>query len=412
MKFKNPKGTKDYFEKEMAIQRKVFDSLRGTALKFGFKEVEPPVVESFELLAAKQGEEIKNQIFTIEKKGDERLALRAEFTPSLVRMFIDEQKKIPKPVKWFTINKVWRYERPQSGRDREFFQFNCELIGSDKPESDAEVISVIIESLKSLGLKENQFVLKINNSKLLQGIVENFSKKVDGVIRVIDKRAKVDEKDFLEMLKDEGVKNPKELVKILDLKDIVKIKKLELNDQAKEGAEEMGSIMDLLDNKCVELSLSTARGLAYYTGTVFEVFDKDEKLRSIAGGGRYDKMIEQFGGEKCPVTGFGMGYSTLLQLLEMNKLVPEIDLGPEYFIAVVDEDVVKDAVKIANKLRENNSVEIDLMRRKLGKQFSYADSIGAKKVIVVGPDEIKEGKVKIKDMDSGKEKKVEISELK
>ncbi|MFH1316386.1 MAG: histidine--tRNA ligase [Candidatus Woesearchaeota archaeon] len=327
-------------------------------------------------------------------------------------MFIDEQKKIPKPVKWFTINRVWRYERPQSGRDREFFQFNCELLGSDKPEADAEIISVVIESLRSLGLNENQFVLKINNRKLLQGIVENFSKKVDDVIRVIDKRAKVDEKDFLEMLKEEGVKNPKELVKILDLKDIKKLKKLNLNDKMNKGAEELSNVLGLLDYKCVELSLSTARGLAYYTGTVFEVFDKGGKLRSIAGGGRYDNMIEQFGGESSPATGFGMGYSTLLQLLEMYKLVPEIDIGPDYYIAIVNEDCVKDAVNIANKLRENNSVEIDLMRRKLGKQFSYADSIGAKKVVVVGPDEIKEGKVKVKDMDSGKEKKVEISELK
>ena len=407
--FQKVTGTTDFYPEEQAIKTKIFEKLSETAVKFGFLEVDSPVIESLDLLKSKQGEEIVKQIFTIEKKGDEELALRAEFTPSLARMFIAKQKSIPKPVKWFCINRVFRYERPQAGRLREFFQFDVELFGSDKPESDAEVINLAIESLKNLGLTEKDFFVKINNRKLLQGLLLDTieEKDLENTIRIIDKKNKISEQEFNDELTKTGLNN-QQIEKIKqainsELKDI-KPK----NELAKQGLEELKAVLKFLDKKFIKVDLSAARGLAYYTGTVFEIFDTDEKFRSIVGGGRYDSMIEQFKGEKTPATGFGLGYSTLTLLLKEKNLLPAVDLAPDYFIAVVSKDVKEKAFEIANKLRKKYKIDIDLSERNLGNQFKYADSIKAKNVIIVGPDELKQNKVKIKDMKTGKEKLTKI----
>lgn len=409
--YQNPKGTEDFYPEQQAIKNKVFQKLEQTAKRFGFQNAEPPIIESFDLLAAKQGEEIRKQIFTIEKKGEEELAMRAEFTPSFARMFIAKQKQLPKPVKWFTINRVWRYEKPQSGRQREFYQFNCELYGSENPEADAEIISLVIESLRSLGLKESMFTLKINNRKLLQGIVRLFSENPEEVIKIIDKKTKVSKEDFIEMLKQAGVEEPERLIELLEIKDIKKLEGLDLDKEEEQGLIELREVLGLLDYECIELSLSTARGLAYYTGTVFEVFDKAQKLRSIAGGGRYDKMIELFKGQPTPSTGFGMGYSTLSQLLELNNLLPKPGLEIDYCIILIGQSVLKQALEIANKLRKKYSVAMDLNRRNLGNQFKYAEAIGAKKAIVIGPDEIKSKELTVKDMKTRKQEKIKLENI-
>jgi histidyl-tRNA synthetase len=216
--FKNPTGTLDYYPEDNATKNKVFEILKQTALRFGFKEIDSPIIETIDLLKAKQGDEIKKQIFTIEKKGDEEFAIRAEFTPSFARMFIAKQKEIQKPVKWFCIDKVLRYERPQQGRLREFFQFNCEMYGSSKPESDAEIINLVIASLKNLGLDENDFFVKVNNRELLQGMLLEIieKEKLDDVFSIIDKRQKIPEEEFEEELIKLGLKEKvKEIVKLI-----------------------------------------------------------------------------------------------------------------------------------------------------------------------------------------------------
>jgi histidyl-tRNA synthetase len=410
--FQNPKGTEDFYPEEMAIRKNVFNTLRENAERFGFLEIDSPIVEDLNLLKAKQGEEIVNQIFTIEKKGDEELALRAEFTPSLARMFIKKQKAIPKPVKWFCINRVFRYERPQAGRQREFFQFNVEVYGSNKIEADAEIINLAISSLKDLGLTENDFFVKLNNRKLTQGLLIEIAgeEKLEQVMRIIDKKNKINEKELYEELKKLELTD----LQINKIKDFLEADLKELkpkNELAKEGLKEIKDLIGLLDKKLVKIDLGTVRGLSYYTGTVFEIFDKKEKFRSIAGGGRYDNMIQLFKGEETAATGFGMGYSTLRLLLKEKELLPETNLGVDYYIAIINKDVREKAFEIANRLREKYKVDIDLMQRNIGNQFKFADSIKAKNVIVIGPDEIKKGKVKIKNMKSGKEQEKKISDL-
>lgn len=415
MKYQNPKGTTDFFPEERAVQKKIFDTMSDVVLRYGFKEVEPPMLESMSLLEAKQGEEIRKQIFTLEKKSDEQLALRAEFTPSFARMFIDKQKVIQKPVKWFAVNRVWRYEKPQAGRLREFFQFNVECFGTDKPEADAEMIYLIIDLFKSLGLTDKDFFIRINNRKLLQGLLIDIAgeSKLLDVMRIIDKRDKINEEDFGKELESIGLEED-QVMKINKLMD-TDFEDLECgNEEAKKGYEEMKSILSLLGErkKFVKVDLSTARGLAYYTGTVFEVFDTKKKFRALAGGGRYDKMVELFGGEPAPAIGFAIGYSTLSLILEDKKLVPEVDMSPDYFIASVDDEMRIKSFDLAKKIRKTGKiVEVDLMGRKLAKQFQYADAIKAKKVVILGPDEYSKGKAKVKDMAEGKEKEVDLEKL-
>ncbi|MBI2129990.1 histidine--tRNA ligase [Candidatus Woesearchaeota archaeon] len=415
MSFQKVKGTADFYPEEKEMQNRVFSVLRAMAVKYGFSEVESPAFEYLKVLTEKEGEEIKKQVFVLEKRSDEELGLRFDLTVPLARMFIEKQKTVPKPVKWFYLTRMWRYEQPQQGRAREFYQFGVELFGSDKPEADAEAINLVIDSLTALGLAKNDFFIKINNRKLLEGLLTDFIEKnrLEEAIRIIDKKSKVSEKEFETELKGIKLNNDQinKIKNLLKINKIEEIEKLKLNEEASRGFEELKNILKFVKKEFVRIDLSAARGLAYYTGTVFECFDAEQKFRAIAGGGRYDRMIEQFGGEPCPATGFGMGYSTLMLLLEDKKLMPKIDPGPDYFVAILNDDVREDALKIVDKLRKKYSVDYDLSRRNLGNQLKYANSIKAKKLIVIGEDEIRKKEVRVKDMKTGKEEIVSLDKL-
>ncbi|MEM4267550.1 MAG: histidine--tRNA ligase [Candidatus Woesearchaeota archaeon] len=414
-KFSKVKGTLDYYPNEAYIKNKIFSVFKTTARAFNFQEIDVPCIESFELLAAKQGEEIKEQIFNLERKGSERLALRAEFTPSFARTFIEKHKELQKPVKWFTIGKVWRYERPQAGRQREFFQFNAEVYGSNNPEADAEVINLAIECLVSLGLRTNDFFVKINNRKLLTGLLMEIIKEKNEedlakVLRVIDKKKKISEKMFeeeLSFLRKEQIESIKSLFNI----DIKILLEKNLNKPSKEGLLELMEVLKYTNKDFVRFDMSVVRGLAYYTGTVFEIFDSEEKFRSLCGGGRYDNLLAIYGCEKTPATGFGMGLSTLSMLLKDKGLIPEPEMSPDYYIAIISDAAREEAINIASILRKKRSVEIDIMRRNLSNQIKYAKSIKAKKMVVIGEDELKTKKIKIKDLATGEEKSMGLKEF-
>jgi len=412
-----PTGTMDFYPEDMAIRKSIFRKFMEVAENYNFKQIETPAFETLALLTKKEGEEIKNQIFTLERKGDEAFGLRFDITVPAARMFIEKQKELARPVKWYYLTRMWRYERPQQGRLREFYQYGTELFGSNKPEADAEIISLLIDSFLALDLTSKDFFIKLNNRKLLEGLLKDFTeeKEVFEIIGIIDKKNKITEEEFNDELKKIKVneENINKIKTIIEIKDIDEIKKYCNNDLAKQGLEELQQILNLLKNKkeFLRIDLSTARGLAYYTGIVFEAYDINERYRALAGGGRYDKMIEMFKGEPTPATGFGIGYATLSLLLKQKNLLPKIDLAPDYFIAIVNNEVNQKAIEIAAQLRKKYKVEIDLMQRNLGNQFKYANKINAKKVIIVGPDELKENKVKIKDMGSGKEELMDVSEL-
>ena len=419
MAYQNPKATRDFYPSEMEARKQVFARLKTMAENYGFREVETPVVEYTNLFTDKSGDEIKSQLFNLEKKGEEELSLRPELTPAVARMFIAKQKELPKPVKWYYLQKMWRYEKPQQGRLREFYQFGVELFGSDKTEADADVINLAIDLLSSLGLTKKDFVIKVNNRKLLAGLLESLKlKNQEDIFRVIDKYRKLSKDDFLEELK-KAKADKKQSDKIVELISLKKLSDFDKaaggNEMAAKGLEELKRLFELMKQygkqDCVEFDLSIARGLAYYTGIVFECYDKDESLRAIFGGGRYDNLVELFKGMKEPATGFAIGDVTLQLLLEKKGLWPKPEKEIDYYIANVDEASRKKAVEIADRLRKRYSVEIDLMGKKLAKQFDYANTIKAKKVIVIGEDEIKSGKLTVKDMKTGKEEKIDASKL-
>jgi len=424
-KFQGVKGTTDFYPADKEQLNKVACSLKKTAKSYGFLQVETPAIENLKLLTAKSGDEIKEQIFVFEKKGEkkeaEELGLRFDLTVPITRLFVEKQKALAKPVKWFAFDKMWRYEAPQKGRDREFYQLSVELFGSGMPEADAEIISMCADCMRNLGLKAKDFVIKVNNKKLLSGILADILPRAkDGIsnaLKIIDKSRKLTQDEFEKELSSAKIDmvardKIKELVKIKGKPDavIAKLKRMKLNAEATQGLAELENISQYLPQDVVEFDISIARGLAYYTGTVFEVYDREENFRAVAGGGRYDNMVELFGGDKCEAVGFAIGYSTLKILLEAKGLMPKPAEGVDYYVAPVNSKMAKKARTIAADLRKKGvSAETDLMSRKLGKQLDYASTIGAKKVIIVGPEELKQKKVVIRDMKSGKEEKVSLS---
>jgi len=273
---------------------------------------------------------------------------------------------------------------------------------------------MLCDMMSSAGLSEDDFIIKINNRKLLLGLLSDIIGKNDfeDIMRVIDKKSKISDKEFEDELKRTGV-DPSSITQIKSILGVKELSNLECrNEMAKEGLEELKKVLGLLKSrKNVKADLSIARGLSYYTGIIFECYDGKEKLRSLAGGGRYDNLISLFGWQDCPATGFAIGFSTLALLLKEKGLIPEPDFSLDYFIAPVNDDVREKAFEIAQLLRSKYRVETDLMRRNLKNQLDYANSLKARKVIFVGPDELKSGEVKIKDMSSGKEEKVKIEEL-
>ncbi|MBD3313456.1 histidine--tRNA ligase [Candidatus Woesearchaeota archaeon] len=412
--FKKPKGTKDYYPEDMALLKNIEESLRKTAESYGFMQVESPAFESIELLTAKQGDEIREQIFTLEKKGEgkkrEEYGLRFDLTVPMTRMFIEKQKELPKPVRWFSTGIMWRYERPQAGRQREFYQLSVELFGSDRPEADAEIIRMAIDCLRNLGLKSKEFVIKINNRVLLQDFIKSLElDNFEQVFRAIDKRLKIPEEAWNKELENASL-NKEDIRKLKAFLKIKDIDKVSIDSKGKDDLKKMVTL--LKDRKdYIELDFSTVRGLSYYTSTVFEIFDRKGELRSIAGGGRYDNMVELFGGESCPATGFAIGFSTLALLLEENSRLPDAEVSVDYYIAPIGDKALRKAEKIADKLRKKASVELDLMGRSISKQMGYADRINAKNVIILGDDELKQKVMKIRDMKTGKERKIKIDKI-
>ncbi len=411
--YSNVKGTEDYYPEQKFVQQHIFSNLREVAQSYNFKEVETPVFEYLDLLTKKEGEEIINQIFVLEKRSKEKLGLRFDLTVPGARLFITKQKQLPKPVKWFSIDKMWRYEQPQAGRLREFYQFNCEIYGSRSIISDAQLISLAITALEKLGLRLNKdFKVYVNNRKLLEGFLQGLTgkKEVFDIIHLIDKREKISEDEFVEGLEKFGIRQVNELIKFISLDDLSDVDETSLNEKAQEGLNSLRKIFSLLDGKIV-FAPGIARGLSYYTDLVFEIFDADRKLRALAGGGRYDLLIEQFGGLPTPATGFAMGYSTLSLLLKQRNLLPSYKNMLKAYVAPVNDSARQRAFEICSELQKNIIADTDLMNRSLSKQLKYASSLNAEYVVFVGEDELSRGMVKVRDMQSGKEEDVRLAEL-
>ena len=398
--------------------RRVYES-------YGFEPLDTPAFEYLEMLQIKSGEDILNQVYAFKDKSDRELALRFEHTASTVRV-VASHRELQKPFRRYIIGPTWRYERPTETRFREFLQADVDIFGVESSIADAEVISAVVEAFSRLGFEG--FTIYLNDRRILKSIVElagiSSENSLDA-IRAVDKIKKIGRDGVIEELR-EISPYEEASIKLLDLVGL-KGEPLEVIGSAKqmlkeypEGIKGCEALEDLIKYagafgfaEYIEVELSLARGLDYYTGPIFEVFAKGyEEYSSIAGGGRYDEIVELFGGEPTPATGVSFGVDRVTLILEAKGAFKDLSLGADVYVAPVTEDVVLKALEITQGLRQAGiSTIVDLMGRRLGKQFEYADKKGVPTVVVVGEKDLAEGSVTVRDMKTGDQKKVKIEEL-
>jgi histidyl-tRNA synthetase len=420
MKIPPVKGTRDFYPPEMAVRNWIIDGWKKVSVRNGFEEYDGPIFELLKMFQIKSGDEIVEQLFSFQDRGGRDLALRPEITPTLARMVNQRINSLPKPIKWFSVPRLFRAERPQKGRLREFFQWNIDIIGEDSPLADAEIIFTTVDYLRKIGLTSKDIKAKISSRELLAdylislGIPED---KLDSVYVILDKKDKLPPDTFEKILV-EQIPDKNTVKRILDFMSVDSIP--QLKDFVEEGSGAFLNIKSVLDNLdmmgvgdfCL-YDPGIVRGLAYYTGIVFEVHDVAGELRAICGGGRYDNLLRDFGGPPISATGMGMGDAVLGILLEEKKLLqkqlPRRIL--DFFLACVDEDNKEATVKLTMKLRSAGfSANFSYKITKLGKQLKQASEQNAAKCIIIG-DEFKENKLTVKDMASGRQELVDYDEF-
>ena len=394
------KGTRDFYPDNMAIRRWMFDIIRDVSTRFGYQEYDGPCLEFIDLYAAKSGEElVKEQAFVFSSPGDDMLTLRPELTPTLARMVAQRQYEIPLPLRWWSIGPFWRYENPQRGRTREFFQWNIDLVGTETVAADAEIVAVAATFLKETGLSPEQVKIFVNNRRLMDeafSILEIPKSLRPKVFRVVDKLDKLDEKEWRAFALDTG----------LDEIQVDGLLKLLNNQDLWQDSEELVAFFELIQTfgveDYVEYNPKVIRGLDYYTGTVFEGFEIGGQSRAILGGGRYDNLVSDVGGNRLPGVGFAMGDVVIELVLQDAGVIPErLGHKPQVIVTVFDEDTLKESMQVAAEIREAGyRVVVYPEADKLGKQFKYADRLDVPVAVIIGPDELANGQAAAKNLKS------------
>jgi histidyl-tRNA synthetase len=409
------KGARDFYPEDKRVQRYMFDVLRGVCQRFGYEEYDAPILEPTELFASKTSDEIVNeQTYTFEDRGGRSVTIRTEMTPSVSRMVAARRQELGYPIRWFSIPNIWRYERPQRGRLREFWQLNVDIFGVATVAADVEAMQVADSLLKEFGATSSMYQIRINSRKLVNEFLEKNlgldETQTATLIRLIDKKDKMPEAEFVaevDALFSPSQRDKDEPGQLLQFLGAQKLEDLPQALQESVSTTELKALFDQLQMSGIsnaQFSPSLMRGFDYYTDIVFEVFDTDpENNRSMFGGGRYDGLVGLFGVEPVPTVGFGMGDVTLQNFLQSHGLLPEI--APEIELNVVlIGDVQEKAAPLVQELRQMGlTVAVDISGRKLDKQIQSAEKRGAKLVAFIGESEIKSNMVKYKNLQTGEE---------
>lgn len=420
MELTRPRGTRDFLFEEMKQRKQVESTLKRIFETYAYQEIKTPIFENLSLFTTKSGEEIVDQLYNFKDKGERELALRPELTAPVARLYMNEMQKNPKPIKMYYYGSCFRYERPQKGRFRQFWQFGCEMIGGKFPEADAEVITMAEHALSELGL--NGFEIHIGHLGLLRGLLKEaqIDEMVqDHIMGLIDKGNPEELGEFLKTIEiDEDTE--KILLMVIEMKgksEILETVKSEVKGRelSLKALDEFSALLKTLDDFGMDnyvVNLGIARGLDYYSGMVFEIYvPKLGAQKQICGGGTYN-LVETFGGEKVESTGFAFGFDRLMNaLLHEDK---EITISPssDVFVAPISDSTRSKSFEIAQNLRKSGiSTEVDLSRKKLKKILSYADNLGIKKVILIGERDLLEGKLTVKDMVSGEQELIPLEEV-
>jgi histidyl-tRNA synthetase len=398
------KGTREFYPEQMALRNFINDKVRAVSESFGYQEWDAPFIEPIALYAAKSGEElVKKQSFVFTDRGGDEVTLRPELTPSLARMIAARQGELTFPVRWWSFGPFWRYESPQKGRTREFFQWNIDLLGADSPEADAELIAVAAAFLRSVGLTPGRAAILVNDRRLMNSQFESLGIFPDlgaATLGLIDRRNKMEADKWDAYALEVG----------LTQSQLDALKTILADSDLWKSSPELTRCFAALDalgaREFVKFDPNITRGLLYYTGTVFEAFDLSGSLRrAILGGGRYDNLLADVGGQPLPATGFAMGDVVIGIILQEAGVVPEFVPSPApVMVTVFSEELWKTSLEVAAQLR---AAGLNVMTypepAKLPKQFKFADRMKVKVAVTVGPDEAANGAVAVKNLGTGEQ---------
>ena len=413
------RGTRDFYPEDMRLRNWLFQKFHASSLSHGFEEYDSPIIEHEELYTRKQGEEITQQLYNFEDKGGRKISLRPEMTPSLARMVMARSGALPLPIKWYSIPQCWRYERTQRGRGREHYQWNVDIWGMEGIEADAELLSVMVHMFTSVGLTHDDVVVRISSRKVLEEVLGSLGIEGDSFTRtcvIVDKMDKLPEETVSAQLSDLGISDSSitTIQSVLSVTDLPELRDMLSPDSM--AVSELERLFQLLESYGIsdwtKFDASVVRGLAYYTGPVFEAQDRGGELRAICGGGRYDKLIGTLGGRELPATGFGFGDMVIMELLSDKGLLPDISSRVSDVVFSMDESLRGAAMEVSSKLREaGRTVDLVLEPKKMKWVFKHAERTGADRLVMVMPAEWESGKVRIKDLQTGEESDIEFKAL-
>lgn len=396
------KGTRDFYPPQMAVRNWLYQTVRRVSESFGYQEYEAPIIESLDLYAAKSGEElVKKQSYVFTDRGGDEITLRPELTPSLARMVAQKQGELVFPLRWWSFGPFWRYEKMQRGRSREFFQWNIDLLGVNSPEADAELVAVAAAFLRTVGLTPDKARILVNDRRLMDAEFDALGippEKKGEVAALVDRREKMDSSGWEAYAAEIGL-TPGQLDGL---------KSLLADGERWRKSGELVRLFTALEAlgaaDYVQFDPNIMRGLLYYTGTVFEAFDITGGVRrAILGGGRYDNLLADVGGDPLPCVGFAMGDVVVGIILDELGLIPPLPVNPAaVLVTVFSPDLLAASLELAADLRQGGlNAACYPEPAKLPKQFKYADRLGMRVALVIGPDEAAAGKVAVKDLSSG-----------
>lgn len=417
MQFKSLPGFREFYPEDCAVRNFIFARWRDAAQRFGFSEWDAPALEPLELFTEKSGEEIVSQLFNFEDKGGRKVSLRPEMTPSLARLVAARAGSLRRPVKWFGIGENYRYEKQQRGRLRAFYQYNADILGEPGCAADAEIIALCVESLRAFGLEKEDFCIRLSDRTLWFLFLETLGVPDEAaavkVLAVVDKLERVAHEGLLEMMTAALAGTPLDpagtLATVREFVALKSLAELEAFFASRAGAEKalarlddwkklLGLLGALGVGAFVRVDLTIVRGLAYYTGFVFEAFQLVGEGRALAGGGRYDKLVKKLGGPDMPAVGFGMGDVTLRNLLEQQELLPQIIDAPDFYAVILGDENRAAALADVAALRAcGMRVEYAFKDGKFGKLIQAAEQTGARYALIYGANELALGVVKVRD---------------
>ena len=420
-------GFREFYPEDRAVLGHIFDVWRQACRRYGFREWESPVLEPLELFTEKSGEEIVRQLFNFEDKGGRQVSLRPEMTPSLARMVGARANGMAKPIRWFAIGENYRYEKPQKGRLRAFYQLNADLLGEAGPAADAELIALCADCLLGFGLTQQDFRIRISDRTLWFRYLASVGvpeANATAVLGVVDKLERGSPKDLVEAMTaalagtacdpERTLAAARTFAATRSLEELAKLAAgdVAMTARLEEWNHLLGTLKSMGFGECIAIDLTIVRGLAYYTGFVFEAFETGGEARALAGGGRYDALVKKLGGPDLPAVGFGMGDVTLRDLLEAKKLIPAYADGPDFFVMVLGADARAAALEdVANLRRAGFRVEYNLRDGKFGKLAQQAETAGAKYALVYGGEEVAKGVTKVRSLMDRTEAEVPRTDL-